>query len=232
MENHIVSSLQLYKKPEKDFVKDKECLICLETIDLEVAKIVKLPCGCSNSVYHIVCIAQLLSSGKNKNFCPHCKSKYDLTLQQVVQHSNLITVQPNTENEQTRLLSCIILVHIFSNSIMNLINIGLSHEYSKNDVNIISKILQICYFCKILVNVCIIINLKVNVQQINSHLSLSYIIQAVLFVLLICLLSMIETNFNSIIMLLNNVFFVITDLGFRIRIDCKGMNRVNVIEAV
>lgn len=232
MENHIISSLQLYKKPEKDFLKDKECLICLETIDLEVAKIVKLPCGCSNSVYHVVCIAQLLSSGKNKNFCPHCKSIYELTLQQVVQPSNLIAVQPNTENEQTRTLSYIILIHIFSNSIMNLINIGLSHDYSKNDANIISKILQISYFCKILVNVCIIINLKVNVKQINSHLSLSYIIQAVLFVLLICLLSMIETNFNSIIMLLNNVFFVITDLGFRIRIECKGMNRVNVIESV
>ena len=232
MANHIVSSLQLYKKPEKDFLKDKECLICLETIDLEVAKIVKLPCGCSNSVYHVVCIAQLLSSGKNKNFCPHCKSIYELTLQQVVQPSNLIAVQPNIENEQTRTLSYIILIHIFSNSIMNLINIGLSHDYSKNDANIISKILQISYFCKILVNVCIIINLKVNVKQINSHLSLSYIIQAVLFVLLICLLSMIETNFNSIIMLLNNVFFVITDLGFRIRIECKGMNRVNVIESV
>ena len=232
MENHIVSSLQLYKKPEKDFLKDKECLICLETIDLEVAKIVKLPCGCSNSVYHVVCIAQLLSSGKNKNFCPHCKSNYELTLQQVVQPSNLIAVQPNTENEQTRLLSYIIIVHIFSNSIMNLINIGFSHEYSENDANIISKILQISYFCKILVNVCIIINLKVNVKQKNSHLILSYIIQTVLFVLLICLLSIIKTDFNSIIMLLNNIFFVITDLGFRIRIECKGMNRVNIIESI
>ena len=232
MENHIVSSLQLYKKPEKDFLKDKECLICLETIDLEVAKIVKLPCGCSNSVYHVVCIAQLLSSGKNKNFCPHCKSNYELTLQQVVQPYNLIAVQPNTENEQTRLLSYIIIVHIFSNSIMNLINIGFSHEYSENDANIISKILQISYFCKILVNVCIIINLKVNVKQINSHLILSYIIQTVLFVLLICLLSIIKTDFNSIIMLLNNIFFVITDLGFRIRIECKGMNRVNIIESI
>ena len=232
MENHIESSLQLYKKPEKDFVKDKECLICLETIDLEVAKIVKLPCGCSNSVYHIVCISQLLSSGKNKNFCPHCKSNYELTLQQVVQPFNLIAIQPNTENEQTRTLSYIILVHIFSNSIMNLINIGLSDEYSENDANIISKILQICYFCKILVNACIVINIKVNFEQINSHLCLSYIIQSVLFILLICLLSIIELNFNSIITLLNNVFFVITDLGFRIRIECKGMNRVNVIEAV
>jgi hypothetical protein len=232
MENHIVSSLQLYKKPEKDFVKDKECLICLETIDLEVAKIVKLPCGCSNSVYHIVCIAQLLSSGKNKNFCPHCKSIYELTLQQVVRPFNLIAIQPNTENEQTRTLSYIILVHIFSNSIMNLINIGLSDEYSENDANIISKILQICYFCKILVNACIVINIKVNFEQINSHLCLSYIIQSVLFILLICLLSIIELNFNSIITLLNNVFFVITDLGFRIRIECKGMNRVSVIESV
>lgn len=228
MENHIVSSLQLYKKPEKDFLKDKECLICLETIDLEVAKLVKLPCGCSNSVYHIVCIAKLLSSGKNKNFCPHCKSDYEITLQKVVQPLAPIVVQPNTENQQTRRLSYIIIVHILTNSAMNIINIGMLRDYSKNDANIISKILQISYFCKILVNVFIVINLKINIEKMNNHLYLSYIIQSVLFVLLICLLSIIKNNFISVLILLNNIFFIITDLGFRIRIECRLMNRVDV----
>jgi hypothetical protein len=225
MKNHIISTLQLYKKPERDFVKSKECLICLETIDLEASKIVKLPCGCSNSVYHIVCIAQLLVSGENKNFCPHCKSIYEIMLQQVVQP---LAHPPNGENENTRMLSCIILCHILSNSVMNLINIGLFQNYPKIDANIISKILQICYFSKILVNVCIIIHLKVNAQQINSHLNLSYIIQTALFVLLICLLSMIKNDFNSILMLVNNIFFILTDVGVRIRLECKGVNRVDI----
>ena len=114
------------------------------------------------------------------------------------------------------------------NSVMNLINIGFIRDYSKSDANIISKILQICYFCKVLVNACIIIHLKVNVEQINSHLSLSYIIQSVLFVLLICLLSMIKNDFNSILMLVNNVFFILTDVGVRIRLECKNVNRVDI----
>ena len=225
MENHIISTLQLYKKPDKDFVKSKECLICLETIDLEASKIVKLPCGCSNSVYHIACIAQLLVSGENKNFCPHCKSIYQITLQQVVQP---LAQRPNGENENTRMLSYILIVHILTNSVMNLINIGFIRDYSKSDANIISKILQICYFCKVLVNACIIIHLKVNAQQINSHLRLSYIIQAALFVLFICLLSIIKNDFDSILMLVNNVFFIIIDLGFRIRLECKSANRVDI----
>lgn len=215
MKNHIVSTLQLYKKPDKDFVKSKECLICLETIDIEASKIVKLPCGCSNSVYHIACIAQLLVSGENKNFCPHCKSNYQITLQQEVQP---LTHRPNGENENTRMISCILIVHILTNSVMNLINVVLSRDYSNNNANIISKILQICYFCKLVVNVCIVIHLKVNSQQINSHLRLSYIIQAALFVLFICLLSMIKNDFDSILMLVNNIFFITIDLGFRIRL--------------
>ena len=51
--NNFISQ---FEKPDKDFIKDKECLICLESVDLELNKIVKLPCVCSNSVYHIICI--------------------------------------------------------------------------------------------------------------------------------------------------------------------------------
>jgi hypothetical protein len=78
MNNFIISNLEKFEKPNKDFIKNKECLICLESIDIEAIKIVKLPCECSNSVYHITCIKRLLDSGQNKNFCPHCKTKYVL----------------------------------------------------------------------------------------------------------------------------------------------------------
>ena len=81
MDNHIISILQNFEKPDYSFLKDKECLICLEPFDLESNKFVQFPCKCSNSVYHIDCIIKLINSGANKNFCPHCKSVYEIPLQ-------------------------------------------------------------------------------------------------------------------------------------------------------
>jgi hypothetical protein len=72
-----MDSLQIFEKPDPNFLKDKECLICLEPMmDLEMNLIVKLPCGCANSAYHMNCILQLLESGKNKNFCPCVPCNY------------------------------------------------------------------------------------------------------------------------------------------------------------
>ena len=82
MDNHIISILQNFEKPDHNFLKDKDCLICLESLDdLESNKFVQLPCKCSNSVYHIDCILKLINSGANKNFCPHCKTIYEIPLQ-------------------------------------------------------------------------------------------------------------------------------------------------------
>jgi hypothetical protein len=39
---------------------------------------------------------------------------------------------------------------------------------------------------------------------------------------------MIKNDFNSILMLVNNIFFIIIDLGFRIRLECKSANRVDI----
>ena len=64
MDNHIISILQKFKKPDAGFLQDKECLICLEPFDLESNKFVQLPCKCSNSVYHIDCIVKLINSQK------------------------------------------------------------------------------------------------------------------------------------------------------------------------
>ena len=240
MENQIISSLQLYKKPDKDFLKDKDCLICFETIDLEAGKIVKLPCGCANSVYHISCIVRLLGSGENKNFCPHCRGKYEITLQQSVPINNInnITnvvtinaaniIRPGV-NARTQLLSYIMLVHILSNSVMNIINIGMSSDYPDNkSADVVSKMLLISFFCKILINSGIIISLKAHIDKLESYLCLSYTIQSFIFIFLVCLVCMIKNDFKSVIMLLNNIFFGLTDFGFRVALEYKRINRVDV----
>jgi hypothetical protein len=41
MDNHIISILQKFQKPDENFFKHKECLICLEIFNLEINKIVK-----------------------------------------------------------------------------------------------------------------------------------------------------------------------------------------------
>ena len=78
MQDPIITSLQLFPKPDTSFIKDKDCLICLESADVESQKIVGFPCKCANSVYHINCVVTFLYSGQDKNFCPHCKIKYEL----------------------------------------------------------------------------------------------------------------------------------------------------------
>jgi hypothetical protein len=133
MDNHIITILQKFEKPDANFLKDKECLICLEVFDLESNKFIQFPCKCSNSVYHIDCIIKLINSGANKNFCPHCKSVYEIPLQveqipatmnQIVPY-NVINIQlgPDINYERIKNFTHILVSHIISNSIMNIINI-------------------------------------------------------------------------------------------------------------
>ncbi len=154
MDNHIITILQNFEKPETSFLKDKECLICLETFDLESTEIVKLPCKCANSVYHIVCIVQLLHSGENKNFCPHCKTKYEMPLQtqiQVSRHQVLPYIVISTEISRTWQLqdlqitkiTYILIIHILFNSIMNVINIVVARNAFDTNVN---EELHLCVF--------------------------------------------------------------------------------------
>ncbi len=215
----IISSLQNFKKPDKNFVKNKECLICLESIDLELQQLVKLPCECANSVYHIKCITQLLNSGQNKNFCPHCKANYNIQQQE----QQLIAV---VDNNRIRMFVTILYIHILSNSIMNIINISESKDYSQEDVNIVSKILLTLYFCKLLINTCIVYALKGEEEKIESYLSLSYIVQTLIFILFICLISSVKRDYNSIVLLINNIFFYFGDLIFRLAMEYKVLNRI------
>ena len=201
---------------------NKECIICLES--LESQKIVSLPCKCSNSVYHVACISQLLLSGENKNFCPHCRQKYEVALtpaqpQPVVQGAEQQAEQQPDADMESRKLTYIYVVHILTNSFMNVVNIGMSNDYENAETDIISKILLISYFCKILINVCIIVHTKSDLEKIKKNLYLSYTIQTFMFILLICLLATTEKIIaNDWLLFGNNVVFCFGDIAVRIHI--------------
>jgi hypothetical protein len=213
-----------FKKPGKEFITDKECLICLESFDIESQQLVQLPCECANSVYHINCITQLLKSGQNKNFCPHCKIQYPIMSSSIVAPIALVPVV--NDNGRIRMFITILYVHILSNSIMNVVNISESREYPEEDDNILSKLLLICYFCKLLINAYIICKVKADAEKIESHLSLSYTIQTLLIILFICLMSSVKKDYTSIVLIINNAFFYLGDIAFRIALECKTMNIV------
>ena len=237
MDNHIISILQKFEKPHEEFLKDKECLICLEPFDLESNNFAQLPCKCSNSTYHIVCIIKLLHSGANKNFCPHCKTIYEIQLQQIQATCNQIvpyivvinTQQQEIHNSQIKIYTHILVFHIFSNSIMIFINIYLSRlcvDYNRHEI---LKILMILYCFKIFFNYFILIYSKNNLDKIADFLVCSYLFQTVLFGLLIYSSTKIKNDYNSIILLFNNVFFNFGDLTFRVITEYKMRNTVNVI---
>lgn len=232
MDNHIISILQNFKKPDADFVKDKECLICLETIDIELNKIVQLPCKCSNSAYHILCIVNLLNSGENKNFCPHCKTNYGISLQniqvQVANNQVLPYIVINTQFEPIR-DKHILVCHIFSNSIMNFINICLSKLCV--DYENIEEIQLLMLFCfgKLFFNYSILMYSKNNIEKTEISLICSYVFQSVLFGLLLYSLTKINNDYKTILLLFNNILFISLDFSFRAKSECKMRNTVNVV---
>jgi len=221
--NEIISELHKFNKPDKNFLKDKECLICLESINLELQQLVKLPCNCANCVYHIKCIVQLLNSGQNKNFCPHCKINYTLTQREEEPQLHVIN-----NNGRIRMFVTILYVHILSNSIMNVINISESKDYPQEDANIVSKILVMCSFLKLIINAYIVVKVKGEVEKIEHYLSFSYAFQTLLFILFICLLSSIKRDYDSIVLLINNIFFYFGDLLFRIAMEFRVLNIIQI----
>jgi hypothetical protein len=254
----IIPFFEKLEKPDKTFIQDKECLICLESIDLESnKKIVKLPCGCANSVYHTICIIRLLYSGENKNFCPHCKTKYQIPSQQVLirepEHLQQVPTQqvnsqqvnsqqpvyaqlPNLElqinqiNElKLKTFTHIIIMHIISNSIMNIINLSVMDLHPQHNINTEIKVLILFYFVKLLFNYCILIFSKDDLEKIETFLFCSYFFQAVLFGFLIYTFTKIILDHNFIILVLNNIFLNFGDLIYRKIIEKKMNTRVNII---
>ena len=227
-DEHKISILQQFEKPDIDFIKDKECLICLEVFDLEANHHVMLPCKCANSVYHIGCILLLLNSGQNKNFCPHCKANYEMVLPILV---NLTQIQQRAQQAEILQMSNfthILVVHIISNSIMNITNIVASRNAVETNVVEALQVLILFYFCKLFFNYCILMYSKSNIDRIEDCLVYSYTYQMVLFGFLIYALSKMKTDYNFVILIVNNVLLGFGDLAFRIIIEYRIQNTVVV----
>jgi hypothetical protein len=239
MNNHIITILQNFKKPETIFFKDKECLICLEEFDLESLNIVKLPCVCSNSVYHIDCIVKFLVSGANKNFCPHCKTKYEIRLQPELepnsgQHVSIDQNVPyiintqidHNQNLQTKKFTNILAFHILTNSIMNMNNIIISKIFVRYNGSQELQVLMMFYFCKLFFNYCMFMYARNTIEKIEDCLVYSYIFQTILFGFLIYTLTKIKNDDNSAILIGNNILISFIDMVFRIIQEQKMRNMV------
>ena len=220
-DEHKISILQTFEKPDIEFIKDKECLICLEPFDLESNHYVMLPCKCANSVYHIGCILLLLNSGQNKNFCPHCKTNYEIPLP-----SQQLILRPIEQNLQVTNFTLILLIHILSNSIMNIANIVVARNAFKTNINEILQVLLLFYFAKLFFNYCILMYSKNHIDRIEDCLVYSYTYQTVTFGFLIYALSKMKNDNNFIILIANNVFLSFGDLAFRIIIEYRSQNTV------
>ena len=237
MDNHIITFLQTFEKPETEFLKDKECLICLDPFDIEASQHVMLPCKCSNSTYHINCIIKLLHSGENKNFCPHCKTKYEIPLLKTQQVSRNQIVpyieqsnQRQIQNLQITNFTGILMVHILSNSFMNIINLVISRislDYNNDQA---LQVLMLFYFGKLFFNYCILMYSKSNIDKIEGCLCYSYVFQTVLFCFLIYGLTKIKRDDYSALLIANNILFGFGDAMYRVIIENQMNNRVNIEE--
>ena len=212
-DEYKISILQKFKRPEQSFIKDKECLICLDPFDLESNQIVKLPCACSNSVYHIGCILLMLNSGQNKNFCPHCKCNYEMPIQQQFVEATQL------QNLQIIKITYILIIHILSNSIMNVINIVVARNVFDTNVNEELNVLIFLYFCKLFFNCVIVIYSKNNIDKIADSLFCSYVYQTISFGILIYALTRMKNDTDFNILIVNNVLLCFGDLAIRIHIE-------------
>jgi hypothetical protein len=227
--NEIIKThLQSFKTPDRDFLKDKDCLICLESVDLEMDNLVALPCKCANSTYHITCIIQFLKSGENKNFCPHCKSVYEITgaLQVPIQH--LIPVI--NDGFIIRKLTCALLFHFLTNSMMNIINICVSTGFydNKKQPPELQAIVLFCFF-KLLLNYIFVFYSKHDIAKMERALLCSYSFQSVLFGGIIYSLIKIKNDKLTVLLIINNVLFGIGDLIFRILGGYYIPDRIHVV---
>ena len=223
-------ALQKFEKPETDFLKDKECLICLEPIDLEMNQIVMLPCKCANSAYHIPCITKLLQSGENKNFCPHCKGKYKIEFQQMaaMQNNHLLRIEEANRMYELRTANFIkiLLFHLLSNSITNIIGICVSMTYPNYNKRPELNVLIFFYFFKLFMNYCMLLFSKDNLDKIEIILACSYVYKTIVFGFLIYSSDKLTKNNLSIFLIMNTVLFGLFDLIVRYAMEYKFKNRV------
>ncbi len=218
--------LQNFKKPDREFLKDKECLICLESVDVEMIIIVALPCNCANSAYHIACIMQLLQSGVNKNFCPHCKTVYLVPL--------MLPSVPLAQDADHRAFvlksyTHIIMFHLLSNTFLNFFNIFLCNTHSEFKTSEELQALMPIFFLKLFCNYVHLMLAKSDVEKIKTMLFSSYSYQLIVFGFMIYTFTQIENDANSGFLVIVNVIFSGLDVLFRFIIERRIENRVNVV---
>ena len=132
------------------------------------------------------------------------------------------------QNLQVTNFTHVLVVNIISNSIMNITNIVASRNAVETNVDEALQVLILFYFCKLFFNYCILMYSKSNIDRIEDCLVYSYTYQMVLFGFLIYALSKMKTDYNFVILILNNVFLGFGDLAFRIIIEYRIQNTVVV----
>ena len=237
MDNHIITILEKFEKPDENSLKEKQCLICLEPFDLESNTFVQLPCKCSSPVYHTDCIVKLLNSGDNKNFCPHCKTNYEnpvkikVTANQVVPYNvPNIQFEPQINYEQVKNFTGILILHTLSNSFMNVINIVITRSSPGYDISVELQVLMIFYFFKIFFNYVIFVYSKNNIEKIEDSLLCSYTFQIVLLGLSIYALTKLNNDNRLITLIVINAIFSFGDFIYRKILENRMTNIVHATE--
>lgn len=211
-EEDIILCLRDFDKPDLEIIKDNECLICLESLNQENKEnkedkeIIKIPCGCANSTYHIECITKLILSGENKNFCPHCKTKYEILSKEMkIKKKQIIEMYKDFENKSHL---WVMLYHIIISSIIDITSgIILSDEKKL-------EILSWVYFTKLIINFSIGLYSKYNPPQVYKLIRYSEYSQCILFIVLVYNYNKI-LKYNFVILIVANIFFSFVDIILR-----------------
>ena len=173
---------------------DKECMICYDLLSLNNSPIIKLPCGCVNSIYHFNCIKKFLCTGINENLCPYCRIDYiDIQYEFVIEYFNDI-----------------LLFHFILNSVNNLINfLFILIKFGYNE----SILLLTLFLIKILSNIKSYYKSKHSINLIQKSIVSSYVYQIFLFGIIM----VISNNFflSDKFLLSINIFFIGLDFTFR-----------------
>jgi hypothetical protein len=96
--------------------------------------------------------------------------------------------------------------------LLNIINISLSGEHEGT----LSNVLLVFYFSKVVLNAFSVILAKTEIEKIETALFFSYAMQTIIFIMLVCLLATVRTDFYAIVTVVNNIIFGFTDIGVRI----------------
>lgn len=119
------------------------------------------------------------------------------------------------------------MIHLLSNSLMNIINIIVSKICLDYNTDEALQILMLFNFGKLFFNYCIFLYFKF-INRIEGYLTCSYVFQTVLFCSLIYTLTKIKTDGFSTILILNNCLFGFGDAMYRIIVENRMNNTVNI----